>query len=150
MLAPSLERFARTPEFPEIAEAQSLLAALVETDAVKTAAAARQRRLKLQTDYQAVMWSEGFLADETKVAFARARELTAGADNCRAANAHAVLAPALEGFSPTPEFLAVAEAQVLLETLAEDVGKQQARASQPYLQRLLEATGKTFTEHIND
>ena len=131
MLAPSLERFARTPEFPEIAEAQSLLAALVETDAVKTAAAARQRRLKLQTDYgQAVMWSEGFLADETKVAFARARELTAGADNCRAANAHAVLAPALEGFSPTPEFLAVAEAQVLLETLAEDVGKQQARASQ--------------------
>jgi hypothetical protein len=48
----------------------------------------------------------------------------------RAANAHAVLAPALEGFSPTPEFLAVAEAQVLLDTLAEDVGKQQARASQ--------------------
>jgi hypothetical protein len=45
-------------------------------------AAARQRRLKLQTDYgQAVMWSKGFLADETKVAFARARELTAGADN---------------------------------------------------------------------
>jgi predicted ATPase len=48
----------------------------------------------------------------------------------RAANAHAVLAAALEGFSPTPEFLAVAEAQVLLDTLAEDVGKQQARASQ--------------------
>jgi hypothetical protein len=46
-----LEVFAPTPEFPEIAEAQVLLAALVETDEVKTAATARQRRLKLQTDY---------------------------------------------------------------------------------------------------
>jgi predicted ATPase len=51
VLAPALERFAPTPEFPEIAVAQALLAALVETDEVKTAAAARQRRLKLQTDY---------------------------------------------------------------------------------------------------
>jgi hypothetical protein len=66
-----LEVFAPTPEFPEIAEAQVLLAALVETDEVKTAATARQRRLKLQTDYgQAMMWSKGYVADETKAAFA--------------------------------------------------------------------------------
>ena len=32
----------------------------------------------------------------------------------RAADAHAVLAPALEGFSPTPEFPEIAEAQALL------------------------------------
>ena len=32
----------------------------------------------------------------------------------RAADAHAVLAPALEGFSPTPEFPQIAEAQALL------------------------------------
>ena len=35
----------------------------------------------------------------------------------RAADAHAVLAPALEGFSPTPEFPEIAEAQTLLATL---------------------------------
>ena len=82
VLASALEGFARTPEFPQIAEAQALLAALLETDAVKTAAAARQRRLKLQTDYGlAVAWSKGFAAEETKTAFARARELSAGTDN---------------------------------------------------------------------
>ena len=31
--------------------------------------------------------------------------------------AHAVLAPALEGFSPTPEFPEIAEAQTLLSAL---------------------------------
>ena len=36
----------------------------------------------------------------------------------RPAEAHAVLAPALQGFSPTPEMPAIAEAQVLLEGLA--------------------------------
>jgi hypothetical protein len=38
--------------------------------------------------------------------------------NARAADAHAVLAPALEGFSPTPEMPEIAEAQALLERLA--------------------------------
>ena len=41
VLAPALEGFAPTPEFPEIAEAQALLAALAETDNVRTATAAR-------------------------------------------------------------------------------------------------------------
>jgi predicted ATPase len=82
VLAPALAGFAPTPEFPEIAEAQTLLAALAETDEVKNAAAARQRRLKLQTSYgQAVMWSKGFGAEETKAAFARTRELAEGVAN---------------------------------------------------------------------
>ena len=42
------------------------------------AAASSSRRLKLQTDYgQAMMWSKGFAAEETKTAFARAVELAA-------------------------------------------------------------------------
>jgi predicted ATPase len=35
----------------------------------------------------------------------------------RPADAHAVLVPALEGFSPTPEFPEIAEAQTLLSAL---------------------------------
>ena len=35
----------------------------------------------------------------------------------RAADAHAVLAPALEGFLPTPEFAEIEEAQMLLAML---------------------------------
>ena len=70
-----------TPEFPEIAEAQALLAALAESDEVKNAAASRQRRLRLQTSYgQAMMWSKGYAAPETTAAFARAQELAAGTD----------------------------------------------------------------------
>jgi predicted ATPase len=37
----------------------------------------------------------------------------------RPADAHVVLAPALEGFSPTPEMPEIAEAQALLEQLTE-------------------------------
>jgi predicted ATPase len=39
--------------------------------------------------------------------------------NARPADAHNVLAPALEGFSPTPEMPEIAEAQGLLAALAE-------------------------------
>ena len=82
VLAPALEGFSPTPEFPEIAEAQALLAVLADTDEVKKAAAARQRRLKLQTSYgQAMIWSKGFGSEETKAAFLRAQELAAGVDN---------------------------------------------------------------------
>ena len=60
VLAPALEGFSPTPEMPEIAEAQALLAALAETEEVKTAEAQRQRRLHLQTAYgQALMWAQG-------------------------------------------------------------------------------------------
>ncbi len=79
VLTPALEGFSPTSEFPEIEEAQKLLDALVGTDEVKNAAASRQRRLKLQTSYgQALFWSKGFGAEETKAAFIRAQELAAG------------------------------------------------------------------------
>jgi tetratricopeptide (TPR) repeat protein len=82
VLAPTLEGFSPTPEFPEIAEAQTLLAALVETDEVKNAAASRQRRLKLQTDLgKALMYSRGFGAEESRAAFIRARDLATAIDN---------------------------------------------------------------------
>jgi predicted ATPase len=50
----------------------------------------------------------------------------------RPAEAHAVLAPALEGFSPTPEMLEIAEAQALLAALAEtdEVKAEAARRQQ--------------------
>ena len=52
----------------------------------------------------------------------------------RPADAHAVLAPALEGFTPTPEMPEIVEAQALLAALAEDeqvreaLERRQARA----------------------
>ena len=79
VLAPALQGFSPTPEFPEIEEAQTLLAVLAESDEVKDAGASRERRLHLQTSYgQAMMWSKGFGAPETKAAFIRAKELAAG------------------------------------------------------------------------
>ena len=82
VLAPALEGFSPTPEMPEIAEAQALLAALAETEEVKAEIEQRRRRLDLQTAYsQAMMWSKGFAAEETRTAFARAGELAARADD---------------------------------------------------------------------
>jgi predicted ATPase len=82
VLVPALEGFTPTLELPQIEEAQSLLARLAEGDEVKSSAAARERRLKLQTDYGlAVAWSKGFAAEETKAAFARAEELSTGTGN---------------------------------------------------------------------
>jgi predicted ATPase len=79
VLAPALEGFSPTPEMPEIAEAQALLAVLAETDETKAEMARRERRLKLQTSYgQAMMYSRGFGSDESKTAFARARTLASG------------------------------------------------------------------------
>ena len=76
VLAPALEGFAPTPDMPEIGEAQALLAALAETDEVKAGVARLERRLRLQTDYaQALLWSKGWAADETKAAFVRTGDL---------------------------------------------------------------------------
>src|SRR5271157_4304828 len=47
----------------------------------------------------------------------------------RDADAHAVLGPALEGFSPTPEFPEIAEAQALFDALAADEDVKAASAS---------------------
>jgi predicted ATPase len=77
VLTPALQGFAPTPEMPEIAEAQALLAALAETEEIKAADAQRERRLHLQTTYgQAMMMAKGYAAEETRAAFARAAELT--------------------------------------------------------------------------
>jgi predicted ATPase len=82
VLAPALEGFSPTPEMPEIAEAQAMLATLAETEEVKAAEAQRRRRLHLQTAYgQAMMWGKGFSAEETRVAFSRATELSAKTDS---------------------------------------------------------------------
>ena len=73
VLGPALAGFSPTPEFPQIAEAKALFEALAADETVKADAARRAQRVKLQTSYgQAVMWSKGFAAEETKAAFARA------------------------------------------------------------------------------
>jgi class 3 adenylate cyclase/predicted ATPase len=51
VLAPALEGFTPTPELPEIAEAQALWAALMETDEVKAEATQRRRLTQLQVAY---------------------------------------------------------------------------------------------------
>ena len=85
LLASALKGFSPTPELSEIEQAQALLAALAETDKVKNAAASRQGRLQLQTDYgQALLWSRGFGSEEAKAALDRALELAAGADSAAA------------------------------------------------------------------
>ena len=81
-LAPALEGFSPTPEFPEIAEAQTLLSTLAQSDDMKAATAARQRQAKLQISYaNALIAARGHGAPETSAAFARALELTAGIDD---------------------------------------------------------------------
>ena len=79
VLAPALEGFSPTPEMPEIAEAQALLAALAETDEVKAQAAQRQRLTQLHVAYgNALIAARGYGAPETTEAFARARESASG------------------------------------------------------------------------
>jgi predicted ATPase len=76
MLASAVEGFPPTRQFPELTDAPALLAALSESDAVKSAAALSQRRLRLQTSLgNALIWAKGQQAPETSAAFARAREL---------------------------------------------------------------------------
>jgi predicted ATPase len=74
VLAPALEGFAPTPEMPEIAEAQALLAALAATEEVKAAAARSIQRSKLHVVYgNALIAARGYGAPETTEAFAKAR-----------------------------------------------------------------------------
>ena len=64
---------------PEIAEAQTALAALTETDEVKAEAAQRQRLTQLHVSYgNALIAAQGYGAPETTKAFARAREFAPG------------------------------------------------------------------------
>jgi predicted ATPase len=76
VLAPPVEGFPPTQNFPELTEAQTLLSALSESGAVRSGAVVRQRRLRLQTSLgNALIWAKGYHAPETAAAFARAREL---------------------------------------------------------------------------
>jgi tetratricopeptide (TPR) repeat protein len=76
VLAPTVEGFPPTRQFPELTEAQTLLAALSESDAVRSATALRQRRLQLQISLgNALLWAKGLPSPETSAAFARAGEL---------------------------------------------------------------------------
>ena len=79
VLAPALEGFPPTPEMPEIAEAQALLAALAGIDEVKAGAARRQRLTQLHVAHgNALIAARGYGAQETTEAFAKARESGAG------------------------------------------------------------------------
>ena len=81
-LGPALEGFAPTPEFPEIAEAQTLFVALAQSDEVKAATALRKQRVHLQVGLgNALIAARGYGAAETTSAFARARELARGIEN---------------------------------------------------------------------
>jgi predicted ATPase len=76
VLAPAVDGFPPTNQFPELAEAQTLLSTLGQSDDVRNAAALHQRRLRLQIGLgNALIWAKGYQAPETSEAFARAREL---------------------------------------------------------------------------
>ena len=82
VLAPALECFSPTPEFPEIEQAQKLLAVLAATDEVITATAARRQRVELQVAYaNALISGRGHGAKETTAAFARALDLAASVED---------------------------------------------------------------------
>ena len=81
--------------------------ALAETDSIGAVSAYREAL--------SVAGAQGARAGALIAAFARQTLQSKG----EPAEAHAVLAPALEGFSPTPLFPAIAEAQALLAALAE-------------------------------
>jgi len=82
VLAPAVEDFSPTQQFPELTEAQTLLSVLWESDEVMSAAALRQRRVQLQISLgNALIWAKGYHAPETIAAFARARELASREEN---------------------------------------------------------------------
>jgi predicted ATPase len=79
VLAPALEGFSPTTEFPDIEEAQTLLEVLERDEAIKAESARRGQRVQLQLAYGAALISaRGYGAEETVKAFDRARELSAG------------------------------------------------------------------------
>ena len=73
--------FTPTPEMPEIAEAQALLAALEEMDEVKSEVARRRRKTRLHAAYgNAMILAHGYGARETSAAFERARDTATAED----------------------------------------------------------------------
>ena len=79
VLAPALEGFSPTPEFPEIEAGANAARRARRNRRSEEAAALRQRRLKLQTSYgQAMLMVERLRRRETKAAFAVAASLPPG------------------------------------------------------------------------
>jgi tetratricopeptide (TPR) repeat protein len=77
VLAPALEGFSPTPEMPEIAEAEELLAALAASEPVAAELRKRETRSKLYAGYAlATMMTKGYGAEETKAALARAASVS--------------------------------------------------------------------------
>jgi predicted ATPase len=73
-LALAMEDFSPTPELPEIAETQALLAVLGENEEVKAEITQRRRLTRLNVAYgNALFAAHGYGAPETTAAFARAR-----------------------------------------------------------------------------
>jgi predicted ATPase len=84
VLAPALEGFSPTPEMPETAEAQALLAALAERDETKAEIMQRRRLTRLNVAYgNALFAARGYGAPETTAAFARARGSAYGGGDAR-------------------------------------------------------------------
>ena len=79
---PRSKAFRRRRNFPRSNRRKLWLASLAETDEVKNAAAARQRRLTLQTESaNALLQTRGMQSPETQTAFSHARELAGGVDD---------------------------------------------------------------------
>ena len=93
---------------------------LLKRDPAKTASAEEA----LQTAI-AVAQRQGTRSFELRAALALAKLYQSTGSP---AEAHAVLAPALDGFSPTPEMPEIAEAEALLEALTQ-AGEVKAQAS---------------------
>ena len=126
ILAPALEGFSSTPEFPEIEEAQALLEVLEQNEVVKAESARRERRVQLQLAYGAALMSaRGYGAEDTVKAFDRARELSAGVG--RSVDQLALLYGTWLGAVTTESFEAASKASAAL--LAEAT---QARNSRRY------------------
>jgi class 3 adenylate cyclase/tetratricopeptide (TPR) repeat protein len=78
VLAPALDGFSPTPEFPEIEEAQKFLGTLTEDEQVRQSLRKQQARAKLHVDYaRAMQWRHGFGAEEARAAIEKASELAA-------------------------------------------------------------------------
>jgi predicted ATPase len=73
VLSDALEGFAPTPEMPEIAEAQALVATLAETEEVKAKTAEIQRLTQLRVAYGNALFALRPGASETSEAFAKAQ-----------------------------------------------------------------------------
>jgi class 3 adenylate cyclase/tetratricopeptide (TPR) repeat protein len=77
VLSLALDGFAPSPELPAIAEAQALLASLMDGDVVKEELAKRQSRMKLHSDYaKALMWAKGFSSPDVQAAYGRLERAT--------------------------------------------------------------------------